>query len=344
MIRYLTQGAPQGYETVYTGDTTIGTFAGYNSPTANVQVFHGPTAPGAAPYTWVKPTSGTFARVECVAGGAGGSSYQGAGGPSSSIIVFLNSTGTGPTALLNGDTITTANMASIGVTYTGSVTSHTVPSVGPALLIITAGSGLACTVTPKPNGTILYTSNVAGAVHSAPIVGVYGRGHGGSGGGSTFAIIPLTELPPTVPVSVGGGGGGSTGTNSGGGTNSSFGTLLTAQGGAFSSPTGSGAGGFAYASGPNGGTPSNVIGGGGGTPATTRVATPFAYSAFGGGGGGNENAPGTPSVFAGSGGTGATNTAAVQDGEYPGGGGSGGIFSSVGGGKGAAGRVRIIVY
>lgn len=341
-IRYLTQGSPQGYETVYTGETTIGTFAGY-SQTANVQVFHGSTGSGVGmPYTWVKPSSGTFARIECIGSGSGGSSYQ-TTLASCFVVVFMPSIGT----LVNNDTVTTANMASIGITYAGTITSHVITSTavtGTGVIINTTGTGLSCSITPKPAGTILYASNAASVEHTGTITGKYGRGHGGGGGGGGYAIIPLAELPPTVAVSVGGGGNGGYGGSGNTGFPSSFGPVpgygtIVGNGGSAAPLSTSGPGGLGF-----GAMPSNIFTGGPGTNAQTLVIGAPSYSAFGGGGGGNENVPGSPSLFAGKGGDGATPTSAVQDGVYPGGGGGGGIYYSVGGGKGAAGRVRIIVY
>jgi hypothetical protein len=348
MIRYLTQGAPQGYETVYTGETTIGSFAGYNSPTANVQVFHGPTSPGAAPYTWVKPTIGTFARIECVGGGAGGTNT-------------LNST-TGPliTVYMGNDmTITTADQTTVltgaqieglGISVAGGATftSNTIAFVDTTQKMVTVqmnGTNIVPTVTP----VVGYTLTLANT-HFGTTTGVYGRGVGGSGGGYAFGTIPLTELSPTVAVSVGGGGASfATGTASTFGPfNPLYGSITgggAAASQALTSGGISGAGGLSY-----GAVPSNIFTGGIGVPARTgTVASGPSYSAYGGSGGGN-TLTGTiiPSLFAGDGGVGISTTGAITpaiDGGYPGGGGGGGRSpGTIGGGRGGAGRVRIIVY
>ena len=348
MIRYLTQGAPQGYETVYTGETTIGSFAGYNSPTANVQVFHGASGPGSAPYTWVKPTTGTFARIECVGGGAGGTNT-------------LNST-TGPliTVYMGNDmTITTADQTTVltgaqieglGISVAGGATftSNTISYVDTTQKMITVqmnGTNIVPTVTP----VVGYTLTLANT-HFGTTTGVYGRGVGGSGGGYAFGTIPLTELSPTVAVSVGGGGASfATGTASTFGPfNPLYGSITgggAAASQALTSGGISGAGGLSY-----GAVPSNIFTGGIGVPARTgTVASGPSYSAYGGSGGGN-TLTGTiiPSLFAGDGGVGISTTGAITpaiDGGYPGGGGGGGRSpGTIGGGRGGAGRVRIIVY
>ena len=342
MIKYLTQGAPQGYETVYTGETTIGSFAGYNSPTANVQVFNGLTSPGTAPYTWVKPTSGTFARVECVAGGGGGNNTTNST-VSCIVKLFMNDLGT----LANNNVLSTAQMTAIGISYTGSVTTSNVTNISipeKSLNINTTGSSLICTVTPQPAGTVLNTTTGS----SGTISGVYVRGNGGAGGGYSYATLPIADLPATVAVSVAGGGGAA-----GNGTASVFGPVtspsftgsVTASNGVTpSTPTNGGSLGIGFA----GAAPSNIVSGGGGIGYSIVTSPTLVLSGYGGGGGGNGLVAGGASLFAGKGGDGAPATGGVsanQDGEYPGGGGGGGLSPiTIVGGRGAPGRVRIIVY
>ena len=98
----------------------------------------------------------------------------------------------------------------------------------------------------------------------------------------------------------------------------------------------------------------SILVGGNGVPLTISPALNYAtiasyYSAYGGSGGGNGLVPGFTSLFAGPGGDGTPQTGIVpgQDGGYPGGGGGGGggqISSLRAGGRGGAGRIRIIVY
>lgn len=336
IIKMFTQTSTTGYETVYTGETTIGTFAGY-SQTANVQVFVGASAGGSIPYTWVKPSRGTFARIECIGGGGNGTSSVLSA--TSIIYIFMQSNGT----LVNTNTLTDAQMLALGITYSGTITAHTVTvATNPNIVTITTtGSSLALIkLVPQSVGTVINT--VQGT--SGTISGQYGRGAGGGGGGYAFATLPLTELPSTVNVSVGGPQ-----------TPSVFGPLTTPYIGP-GNVTGTG-GGFAYntAAGAGGGSPiasvAGIFVGGAGSAQTITSIAPGSYAGYGGGGGGNGIVPGAPSMFTGKGGDGSPQTFGTyaQQGEYPGGGGGGSLstpaFSTSGSGaNGAAGQVRIIVY
>jgi hypothetical protein len=374
MIRYLTQGAPQGYETVYTGETTIGTFAGYNSPTANVQVFHGASVPGhltvsaptVATYTWVKPTTGTFARIECVGSGGGGYLTKGIQG-TQAIALRVTSTSN----VQNNDTLTGPQMSAIGISYPGATafTSNVVTSIqSNYIMITTTGTNLNLAYTPTPGvainttgpGSVLRsTSNTNGVTD-----GTYNMGTGGSGAGYVFATLPLSELPSTVNLSVSVGGAGYPGsglTPSTTGGVSTFGPYVSPSTGLAVSVTtgttpsaGVTAGGGNGISFPNVNVSNSILVGGNGVPLTISPALNYAtiasyYSAYGGSGGGNGLVPGFTSLFAGPGGDGTPQTGIVpgQDGGYPGGGGGGGggqISSLRAGGRGGAGRIRIIVY
>jgi len=374
MIRYLTQGAPQGYETVYTGETTIGTFSGYNSPTANVQVFHGASVPGhltvsaptAATYTWVKPTTGTFARIECVGGGGGGYLTKGV---ATSQAIALRVTSTSNVQI--NDTLTGPQMSAIGISYPGPTTTFTTGNVVTAIqsnyiVITTTGTNLNLAYTPTPGvaigttgpGSVLRSTSNSNGVTD----GTYNMGTGGSGAGYVFATLPLSELPSTVNLSVGGGGAGYPGsgfTPSALGVASTFGPYVSPSTGlAVSVTTGATPNAGATAGGGNGvsfpNVSNSILVGGNGVPLTISPALNYAtiasyYSAYGGSGGGNGLVPGFTSLFAGPGGDGTPQTGTVpgQDGGYPGGGGGGGggqITSLRAGGRGGAGRIRIIVY
>jgi hypothetical protein len=339
IIKMFNQVSTAGYETVYTGETTIGNFQGY-SQTANVQVFAGSTS-GSAPYVWVKPSRGIFARIECIGGGGSGTSAAING--VYLVYIFMQTNGN----LANGNTLTNAQMLDLGITYSGTITGHTITVIANPLYVIitTTGTNLfLVNLEPKPVGTVLNT--IQGS--SGTITGQYARGSGGGGGGYAFATLPLADLPATANVSVGGQG-----------TASVFGPLVspylplgnvTGPGGGGAYNNGAGSGGAS----PIASTVGIFVGG----PGSALVATSIAlnsYAGYGGGGGGNGLVPGTSSAFAGKGGDGSPQARGTyaQNGEYPGGGGGGnisaqalaaGAASTAGAGAGAPGQVRIIVY
>lgn len=140
-----------------------------------------------------------------------------------------------------------------------------------------------------------------------------GGGGGGGGGAYVYRLFKASELPSTVPVTIGlGGNGGAaiTTDNTNGaagsiGGDSTFGTWMTAYGagapGSVSSGTGNGGGGGGTQGAGNntaGGAPGTgsssgaAFGGGNGSSSSTAGVS----SAFGGGGGGASLSTGTPSV------------------------------------------------
>lgn len=151
---------------------------------------------------------------------------------------------------------------------------------------------------------------------------------GGGGGGYTRHFFRAGDLTDTVAVSIGSGGAASSGSNGG---NTTFGSYLTAYGGAGAvSATSSGGGGGALSagSGASGGGP---LGGTSGGDAT-----------FGGGGGRTGNGAGGASFFGGAGGGFGANGGASQYGGGGGGGSGGGTggaskFGGAGGNQSAAG-------
>lgn len=179
---------------------------------------------------------------------------------------------------------------------------------------------------------------------------------GGGGGGYNFVFIPLSLLGSTENVVVGSGGAARSGSNQDGasGGNSSFGSWITAYGGAggnmstgYVSYGGSPlAAGISTASFPNAGsgmfptdfsTPAFSLDGwfnGGGSKQTNAGGS----SLYGGGGGGAHGRDGGTSKFGGDGGAGAANGSA---GAAPGGGGGAGTSTS---GAGGNGRVRVTIF
>lgn len=188
-------------------------------------------------------------------------------------------------------------------------------------------------------------------------------GNGGGGGGYALAKYRYADVPSSVPVTIGSGGSGGagrTGSNGSGsngsdGGSTSFGALLSAQGGR------------AAGGGDNGGGPgwASVIpeptpwfGGDGGD--TSNLGNPGEASVWGGGGGGggggnststpNPGGAGGDSIFNGNGGNGGGGrlSSRADDGEVglaPGGGGGGGGgawgANAGDGAAGARGEVRV---
>jgi hypothetical protein len=257
--------------------------------------------------------------------------------------LFMNDLGT----LANTNTLSPAQMAAIGITFTGAVTTSSIGGLNiseKSLNITTTGSSLICTVVPQPAGTVLNTTTGT----SGTISGVYVRGNGGGGGGYSYATLPIADLPATVAVSVGGGGaaaGNGAASVFGPVTSPSFtGSVTASNGTTASNPTNGGNLGIGF----GGAAPSNIVSGGGGLGYVLVTSPTVVVSGYGGGGGGNGLVAGGASLFAGKGGDGAPATGGVttnQEGEYPGGGGGGGLSPvTITGARGAAGRVRIIVY
>jgi hypothetical protein len=206
------------------------------------------------------------------------------------------------------------------------------------------------------------------------------QGGGGGGGGFNQAWFPMASLGATVTVTIGTGGAGRTGSNGSGtaGNDSTFGTLLTAKGGAGGTSTAGGNGGreatiLAASSswdssasvngnwnsylGDGGANTKNVncrdgdhggytFGGGGGNRAVTCTTSGTGVGGgaiYGGGGGGGYQMAGGTSQFGGNGGAGsASSGAAGSNGTAPGGGGGSGYNANAG--SGADGRCRVTVF
>jgi len=157
---------------------------------------------------------------------------------------------------------------------------------------------------------------------------------GGGGGGFNFAVLRVSDLSGPVTVTVGAGG-----AAGGAGGNTTFGTYLTARGGALGG-AGAGSGGLSgdYTAAE---TSSWASGGGGNGTAGSAGGAGGSCIKGGGGGGGDGSASagaGGASQDGGAGGAGSaagTGTAGAQPG---GGGGAGGGGT---GGVGGAGRVRV---
>lgn len=174
--------------------------------------------------------------------------------------------------------------------------------------------------------------------------GTLGTTSCGAGGAYASKRFRLADLPASVSVTVGAGGTGRTGSAGNGtpGGNSTFGTLLTAFGGAGGRDTAFSGGGGELAAGTNGsggkvgggnaagGDALTAFGGGAGAHAGTGAG---GNAVFGGGGGGF-TAGGGLSAYGGNGGTAAAGLA-------PGGGGAGRTASS--GYNGARGEVRVLI-
>ena len=148
-------------------------------------------------------------------------------------------------------------------------------------------------------------------------------GHGGGAGYARREFL-LSDLPSSVAVTIGAGG-----TSGANGGNTTFGSLLTAEGGKGGTSIASGAGGGFGAgasittSSTDGEDAGTMHGGGSGATGTTRTG---GAAGFGGGGGGS--VAGGASVYGGNGGT-------ASAGSIPGGGGSSGGFA------GARGELRV---
>jgi hypothetical protein len=193
-------------------------------------------------------------------------------------------------------------------------------------------------------------------------------GGGGGGGGYAFKLLTLSDLDPTEAVTIGDGGAlvttSQTVGNSGGTT--TFGSYLSAYGGAggrVNGDKGGGGGGGSMLGAPaaavssvNGGAGGGagtaisegfgrignpLAGGAGGTPSATRATSCGGSSEYGGGGGGagddtvpSQNGDGGHSIYGGGGGSGGGNNNLSQraggNSVYGGGGGGGGADATSG--------------
>jgi hypothetical protein len=186
--------------------------------------------------------------------------------------------------------------------------------------------------------------------------GVSTNGGGGGGGGYFEAWFEASELGATETVTVGAGGASVTGNSAGNaGANSTFGSLLTAFGGAGGAVNGNtsngGAGGGVQTGdivlrGAGGVTAVGGVGvlygGGGGGGANTNTGLAGGTALYGGAGGGasgyTTSGAGGTSRYGGNGGTGSTSSNGTA-GSVPAGGGGG----SHTGASGAGGNGRVIV-
>ncbi|HRO67439.1 MAG TPA: hypothetical protein PL182_07735, partial [Pseudobdellovibrionaceae bacterium] len=187
-----------------------------------------------------------------------------------------------------------------------------------------------------------------------------GSGYGGGGGGGgaySTKVVPLASLAATESVTVGAGGAGRSASNGDGenGGNSSFGTVLTAYGGAGGSGTGAGGGGGGPLGPPSGVTQGAPIlggsegragisgqyhGGGGGDLDMGRAGGDSIYGGGGGGAGASSTFNGGRSMAAGAGGAG-SNGGVSSNGEQPAGGGGGTRTGTAG--NGGDGMCRVTV-
>lgn len=184
---------------------------------------------------------------------------------------------------------------------------------------------------------------------------------GGGGGGYAESWFEAGDLGATETVTVGAGGAAQTTPNSDGnaGANTTFGSLLTAYGGAAGGRGASGVGGNgggvqsgdgvlrgAGGNDANGGSGILFGGAGGGGAATVGYAGGSAlWGGAGGGGGGTSNfASGGTSIYGGNGGAGATNGSATAGSTPAGGGGGVGGSSPTASGAGGDGKVIVTEY
>lgn len=192
----------------------------------------------------------------------------------------------------------------------------------------------------KPAGTIAliqcWGAGGSGARNSACSLS------GGGGGGYIERLMPISGLSATVAVTIGTGGPGRTTVGAGtAGENTTFGSYVTAYGGAGGgtincSGVGNRAeGGQVFSKGVGAGTVDETTQfweGGSGTHSDGGAAV---WGGGGGAGGGTSSSPGGKSLHGGKGGaSGAWSSGVGQDGSVPGGGGGGGYGGSGDGGKG----------
>jgi hypothetical protein len=215
----------------------------------------------------------------------------------------------------------------------------------------------------KPTGLLYIDVELWGGGGSgASSVAVNGRAAGGGGGAYAKATLFASQLGTTETITIGAGGASVTDNFGNSGGNTTFGSLLTAYGGAGGSraynagntASAGGGGGMTSAgsvssgggpaiatgtdpifSGGNGGTTSggsgvgSIYGGGGGASAGNQATGTGGNSTYGGGGGGGGGASvgeagnGGSSVFGGNGGNGATQGGTATAGAVPSGGGGG---------------------
>lgn len=273
--------------------------------------------------------------------------------------------GTATSGAVTASGLTMATSRLLGRTTAGAGAIEEI-SVGSGLSL--TGGTLASTVSvPAPNRQVFTSSGTwtkpSGYSADTPvIIEVWGGGGGGSsnasgggGGGGAYSqvIVNMGSLGATETITVGTGG--ATGFNGVTGGTSSFGSLLSAFGGAggLDSGNGGGGGGGALSSGssttggrPAGGDAVTILdssfGGGSGGTSTNAAG----WSGYGGGGGGRS--AGGRSVWGGGGGEGSFGGGAGTSSYGGNGGASGspGVAPAGGGGRnaaGARGEVRVTV-
>lgn len=231
------------------------------------------------------------------------------------------------------------------------------------------------TWTKPASGTIAIIELWGGGGSGCSAWAAYNSGGGGGGGNYARLIIPLSQLPATVAVTVGAGGAAVTGGVGLAGGRTSFGSYGYARGGGGGSQLSSGAGGneangntttpYVNMFGVSGGAsfypgsniciPADEYGGGAGGPTAsssiTAAFTPTSMmnATYGGAGGGSPNAstiPGGTSIYGGNGGAGAVSANGTAGSVRGGGGGGCGSYGATASPiytSGAGGRGECIV-
>ena len=260
----------------------------------------------------------------------------------------------GPTPGTSGNVLTSNGTAWISLASAAAGTAN----------VITYNTSNTWTkIVDVPTGATMAMVEVWGAGGGASRGGTTSTQNGGAGGSYQIVILPISSLGATETVTIGAGGLGAVATGAGGtGGNSSFGSWVTAFGGAGGKTTSTPSAYYTGTSVQGGGAtqnPSIFVG-----PISDDFGTGIAYyvnnqtyngghaaftniigaasSAYGGGGGGaTGNVTGGLSVYGGAGGNAATTPTA---GTQPSGGGGASTTANTNGAAGGAGRVKITMW
>ena len=217
------------------------------------------------------------------------------------------------------------------------LTEDVLPTVGPTQVVEFTSSG----TWTKDNALVRIRVQAWGGGGGGSSVAATGIAAGGGGGGYLEAWIEADDLSATETVTIGAGGAPTVA-----GQNTTFGSLVTAYGGAGASGTTQGAGGGIQPGNVFAGTTSGANGlfWGGGAGGSGVVGGGSLFGAGGGGGGASVNSrAGGTSSYGGNGGTGTVGGTNAGNGVSPGGGG-GGCNASATAGSGAAGKVIVTEY